>query len=252
MNPNFGQPQGSAVPPPAESPVAPAATVATDEDLDSLMGLIADLKTNQHDSAKVSQVVDALAQIPFHKAVEVAESPAFQKLLENAQRVKSGSRRPGAVINKGTLAENMVPWHFTDLKSPPPDWREGDELPEGHTQWVWNWVPERSMEVIVNGMRVRLYRRVPFSGPKVFQDAYMNVLDQEDAASEHAAYMMRLRQGRSGPEVGPPRDPTILSEATAAVRMRMSEGSYFPGMGTQGMQPVPVAAAAEGDGGEAQ
>lgn len=227
----------------------PATPVATEFDMASFAKALGEIVNGGADDSKVETVMAALAAVPLDKAQAIVDHPLMQKFSQKAMDMQKakGGLRPGEIVNKGTPAENYVPWTFTDLKSPPPDWDGQSTLPPGHTQWVWNWVPERNAVVQVNGLTVRLYRRVPFSGPKCFYDQYMNALAEEEAASEHAAYIFRARQYPGGPEVGPPKDRTILNEGSAGARMRVTTGSYFPGMGTQGMAAVPSGDAAEAE-----
>lgn len=236
------------VPDPLDPLPAPTPPPATEVDMASFAKMLGEIVNGNADESKIETVMAALANVPLDKAQAIVDHPLMQKFSQKALDLKKakGGLRPGEVVNKGTTAENYVPWAFTDLKSPPPGWDGKSELPPGHTEWVWNWVPERNLVVTINGLSVRLYRRVPFSGPKCFYDQYMGTLAQEEAAAEHAAYIFRSRQYPGGPEVGPPRDPTIMNEGTMQARMRVTTGSYFPGMGTQGMAAVPA-----GDGGEA-
>lgn len=228
-------------------PVLPpvAATPQGDPEMESLMKLFAGLRDDNADEAKIDQVMNALAAVPLSKAPQIAEHPLMQRFLTKAREhaEKSGQLRAGMIMNKGTIAENYVPWSLADLKSPPPGWDGKSELPPGHTEWVFGQVPERNKEIIVNGVKVRLYRRVPYSGPKVFWDQYLAALDAEEAAEQHAAFLMKVEGA------GLPRDPTILNEGTMAVRTSFTKGTFYPGMGTQGMASVP--AAAEGEAVEA-
>lgn len=230
----------------SESPPLPEPTESLPEDDDVLAGLgalIAEARRDKADKSRQDAVVDALSRLTVKDFPQIAEHPVIAKFLEGyhqAQAVTYG-RRPGEVINKGTLAENAIPWTLRDLKSPPPGWNGTDALPPGHTQWVFNVVPESSREVIVNGIKVRFYRRVPYSGPKVFYDVYLQAMDQEEAASQHAAFMMKAEGA------GVPQDPTILNEGTLAVRTSFTKGTYYPGMGMQGMTAPTVAAEGEGE-----
>ena len=90
--------------------------------LDAILAALQDARANAGDSARQDAVVNALSTLKVKDYPELAENPAFTKFLEDYHKaqVKSGRLPPGSVINKGTLAENMIPWTLNDLKTPPP------------------------------------------------------------------------------------------------------------------------------------
>lgn len=246
--------------PPRTRPPAPSASNVTDNQndppittgdtppagdpadvIDALMLALRDAKANKADTARQDAVVTALAQLKQKDYPDLADNPAFQQFMDDYQRNqrKSGRLRPGQVINPGTIAENTVPWSFSDLKGPPPGWKEGEPLPEGHTQWVFDVIPERNTPVIVNGMRWFFFQDVPYTGPKVFWDQYLEMRRSERTAAQHAAWMLKTEGA------GAPQDPTVISEASLGVRTHATKGTYYPGMGTAGMTAPPPAEAAE-------
>lgn len=223
----------------------PAEAIPAEDDILAGLGaLIAEARKDRADTSRQQAVVDALAGLQVKDFPQIAEHPAIAKFLEGYHAAQSAThgRRPGEVINKGTIAENAIPWTLRDLKSPPQDWNGVDPLPPGHTQWVFNVVPESSKEVIVNGLKVRFYRRVPYSGPKVFYDQYLESMNAEEYAAQHAAFMMKAEGA------GVPQDPTILNEGTMHVRTSFTKGTYYPGMGTQGMTSPGPAQAGDAEG----
>lgn len=215
----------------------------TDEQDDKagVLAELADLFTKAQTDTKrrsrhVESIVSLVATLDPKDYPELADNPVLTKFVEDVQaaKMKDPSIPPGTILNKGTLAENKKPWTVQDLKSPPPDWQEGDPLPPGHTQWH-RFIPERNQTVVFDGIRVNLFRRREFYGPKIFYDLYMQTLNAEEAAEQHAAFLFKVPGARV------PDDPTILGEGTAAVRSSATNGTYYPGMGTGGM-----AVAAEG------
>lgn len=214
--------------------------LADDDVLAQLSQYIVKAQTDkQRRNKHVEDAVAFLSRLSVKDYPELAENPVLVKFIEDVQAVKMKDPTipPGTIMNKGTLAENKKPWTVQDLKSPPADWDGVSPLPPGHTQWH-RFTPERNQTVVFDGIRVNLFRRREFYGPKIFYDLYVQSIDAEEAAEQHAAFMFRAEGA------APPSDPTILNEGTAAVRSTVTKGTYFPGMGTAGMA-VP---AAEGAG----
>ena len=224
--------------PDTEAIVTEVVSAPPDERDAAILDLMAKLQEVQRDRGnvvRVNAVVDALGKLSIRDYPELVDHPAIMRFIEDFGKVQTDGRpkRPGEVINKGTIAENVVPWSYADLKGPPLGWDGRSPLPPGHTQWVIDQPIESNKVVIVNGMQWRFFRRVPYTGPKVFYDQYLEALNGEEAAAQHAAFMMKAEGA------GVPQDPTIVGQGTLSVRGSFQKGSYFPGMGTAGMRSIP-------------
>ncbi len=207
--------------------------------------LIATAGDKQKQKAASDELVALLARLTPKDFPNLAENPVVLQFMEQVaqQRAEGSDDPPGTIYNRGSVAVHSKPWRFTDLKSPPPEWRPGQPLPPGHCEWVWDYVPQKTTTATWNGLTVQFFAEQPWSGPKCFVDVLQESRRLERVAHEHAAYMFK--------NGGVPSDPGVINQGTRNVRAHSSAGGpgtgFMPGAG---VGPSFFAGQAEDAGGE--
>lgn len=198
--------------------------VSQDDARDELSRLAAALAAAGADRSKrrkaVSDLESFIVTLNPRDYPDLIESDVVRSFIEDmgARAVKK-INRPGMIVNSGTVAQTKKPWSFGDLKSPPDGWRKGQPLPDGHCEWVFDYIPNITRTVTLQGLTVRFIADTPWTGPKPFVDILTEGRRLERVGHEHASYMFKTG--------GMPSDPTVISEATRRVR---ATSTNIPGM----------------------